>query len=251
LLTWRSRLLRATETNATHAHVNRSLLDEFSAVVAGLPSDVAFLQEVPPGWLRRLCRASGASGASALTSRNFPHFARAWLASVNPGLMASGEGGSNQLLVRPPWRLAAVERLTIARRPERRRMLLARLRHEGTAAEIAVANLHASTGDRVEEVLAAAERAVAWSGGLPLLFGGDLNLRPARAGDAFDRLERRLGLAPATGATAIDHLLVRGLAVVDPPRRLPAGEREVRDRRTGLALQLSDHSPVVATFEVE
>jgi endonuclease/exonuclease/phosphatase family metal-dependent hydrolase len=172
-------------------------------------------------------------------------------ARVNPDLMASGEGGSNQLLVRPPWRLAAIERLTVARRPERRRMLLARLRHPGSAVEIAVANLHASTGDRAEEVLAAAERAVAWSAGLPLLFGGDLNLRPARARDAFDRLERRFGLAPPTASGAIDHLLVRGLAVADPPRRLPPREREVRDRRTGLALQLSDHSPVVATFEVE
>ncbi|MFL5780140.1 MAG: endonuclease/exonuclease/phosphatase family protein [Thermoleophilaceae bacterium] len=251
LLTWRSRLLRATETNATHTHVNRSLVDEFSAVVAGLPWDIALLQEAPPGWLRGLSRASAASGASALTSRNWGHALRALAARVNPNLMASGEGGSNQLLVRPPWRIAAIERLTIARRPERRRMLLARLRHPQAAVEIAVANLHASTGDRAEEVLAAAERAVEWSAGLPLLFGGDLNLRPARARNAFDLLESRFGLAPATGATSIDHLLVRGLHVVDAPRPLPPAEREVRDRRSGLALQLSDHSPVVATFEVE
>jgi endonuclease/exonuclease/phosphatase family metal-dependent hydrolase len=251
LFSWRSRLLRVTETNATHAQVNRPLLQEFAAVVGGLPWDVALLQETPPGWLRRLCRAAGACGVSALTSRNFPHAALALLARLNPDLMASWSGGSNQLLARPTWRLAGVECMTIARRPERRRMLLARLRHEPSRRELAVANLHASTGDRAPEVLAAAERAVGWSDGLPLLFGGDLNLRPARAHGAFDELERRFGLAPATDAHAIDHLLVRGLVVADPPRRLPARERELPDRRTGLALQLSDHSPVVATFEVE
>jgi endonuclease/exonuclease/phosphatase family metal-dependent hydrolase len=251
LLTWRSRLLRVIETNATHAQVNRPLLDEFAAAVAGLPWDLALMQEAPPGWLRPLCRASGASGASALTSRNWGHALRKLAARANPDLIASGEGGSNQLLVRPPWRAVRVERVTIARVPERRRMLLARLRHSDTGREIAVANLHASTGDRAPEVLAAAERAVEWSGGLPLLFGGDLNLRPARARDAFARLEARFGLAPATAVDAIDHLMVRGLAVIEPPRRLRPREREVEDRDTGLALQLSDHSPVVAAFEVE
>jgi endonuclease/exonuclease/phosphatase (EEP) superfamily protein YafD len=129
-------------------------------------------------------------------------------------------------------------------------MLLVRLRHSA-GVEIAVANLHASTGDRASEVLAAAESAVGWSAGLPLLFGGDLNLRPSRAREAFAELEARFGIAPATGAHAIDHLLVRGLAVVEPPRELRPEEREVDDRATGLAIRLSDHSPVVATFEVE
>ena len=250
MLTLRSRVLRVTETNATHAQVNRPLFHEFAAVVARLPWDVALLQEAPPGWLRPLCRASDASGASALTSRNWGHALRALAARLNPDLVASAEGGSNQLLVRPPWRIEAVDRVTIARRPERRRMLLARLTHAG-GAEIAVANLHASTGDRADEVLSAAARAVDWSGGAPLLFGGDLNVRPRRRPEAFAELESRFGLAPPTAADAIDHLLVRGLAVVDPPRRLRPAEREVEDRATGRALQLSDHSPVVATFEVE
>jgi hypothetical protein len=84
-----------------------------------------------------------------------------------------------------------------------------------------------------------------------LIFGGDLNLRPARARAAFAELDERFGLAPATAADAIDHLLVRGLAVVEPPRRLRPEEREVEDPATGLAIRPSDHSPVVATFEVE
>jgi endonuclease/exonuclease/phosphatase family metal-dependent hydrolase len=250
LLTLRSRLLRVTETNATHAQVNRPLLEEFAVVLGRLPWDVGLLQETPPGWLRPLCGATAANGASALTSRNWGHALRALAARLNPDLVASGEGGSNQLLARRPWRIERVERVTIARRPERRRMVLARLRNAG-GAEIAVANLHASTGDRADEVLPAAARAVDWSAGVPLLFGGDLNVRPQRRREAFAELEARFGLAPATGAHAIDHLLVRGLAVVDEPRQLRPEEREVEDRATGLALQLSDHSPVVATFEVE
>jgi endonuclease/exonuclease/phosphatase family metal-dependent hydrolase len=251
LFTLRSRLLRATEANGRHAQVNRPLLDEFAAAVARLPWHVALLQETPPGWLRPLCRRARASGASALTSRNFPHFARALLGRLNPDLIRSAEGGSNQVLARAPWRLVQVERVTIARRPERRRMMLVRLRHSETGRELAVANLHASTGDRAPEVIAAAERAVAWSAGSPLLFGGDLNLRPARGRAAFAELEERFGLAPPTGAHAIDHLLVRGLAVAEPPRQVRPEEREVDDPVTGLAIRLSDHSPVVATFEVE
>ena len=218
--------------------------------MARLPWDVALLQEAPPGWLRPLSREAAASGASALTSRNFPHALRAWLARVNPDLVASAEGGSNQLLARSPWRVESVERVTIARRPERRRMMLVRLRRDA-GGDLAVANLHASTGDRAGEVLAAADRAVAWSAGAPLVFGGDLNLRPARAADAFAELRRRFGLAPPTGPHAIDHLLVRGLTVLEPPRQLAPAEREVRDAATGRAIRLSDHSPVVATFEVE
>jgi endonuclease/exonuclease/phosphatase family metal-dependent hydrolase len=249
LRTWRSRLLRITERYATHAQVNRPLRAEFAAVLAGLPWHVALLQEVPPRWLRPLSEAAGASGVSALTSRNLLHMARAALAWINPDLVASNEGGSNQVLVRPPWRIVRVTRETIARRPERRRMLLARLRHPD-GPELVVANLHASTGDPADEVIAAADRAVAWSAGAPLLFGGDLNLRPAQAADAFAELERGYGLVRPTAPDAIDHLLSRGLVVVEPPAPLPPPSREVRDA-DGRAIRLSDHSPVAATLEVE
>ena len=53
LSTWRSRLLRITERNATHAQVNRSLLEEFGRVLNGFEWDVALLQEAPPRWFRR------------------------------------------------------------------------------------------------------------------------------------------------------------------------------------------------------
>jgi endonuclease/exonuclease/phosphatase family metal-dependent hydrolase len=229
--------------------VNRPLRREFAALVAGLPWEVALLQEVPPGWLRPLAGAARASGASALTSRNFPHAARAALALLNPDLMASAEGGSNQLLVRAPWRIVDVARRTTAERPERRRMLLVRLRQAG-GPELVVANVHLSTGDPVEEALAAAEYALAWSDGTPLVLGGDLNLRPNRAPPVFAELERRHSLTGATAPDAIDHLLVRGLVPLQEPERLPPSAREVPGR-DGLAIRLSDHSPVAATFEVE
>jgi endonuclease/exonuclease/phosphatase family metal-dependent hydrolase len=249
LFTWRSRLFGTIERNATHAQVNRPLLPKFAATLARMPWELALLQETPPRWLRPLCEAASASGASALTSRNFPHLLRAGLARLNPDLIASNEGGSNQVLVRAPWRLGEVARETIARRPERRRMLLVRL-HEGGGRELAVANVHASVGGRADEVLAAAERAVEWAGAAPLVFGGDLNLRPDDAPEAFDVLDRRLGLRGIAARGAIDHLLVRGLAVHEFPRAIPPEGHQVPDTG-GRTIRLSDHSPVVAAFEVE
>ena len=249
LYTRRSRLLRVTERGESHAQVNRPLLSEFAGVLGGFDWEIALLQEAPPRWLRPLCAATRAGGVSALTSRNFGAGARTMIARRNPDLMASGEGGSNQLLVRPPWRVGAAERVTLTRRPERRRMLLARL--EGPGGTLAVANLHASAGDRVAaegEARFAVERAVAFAGHVPLLFGGDLNLRPAHSPALFRELEERFGLASPTAPGAIDHLLVRGLAVVAAPRALAAGRREVLDPATGLAVRLSDHAPVAAAF---
>src|SRR5919108_5974941 len=142
LLTWRSRLFRVTETNATHAQVNRPLNAEFATTLAGYEWDIALLQEAPPRWLGALARSAGArSAASALTAPNFGAPLRRWLADRNPDLMGSREGGSNQLLVRPPWRIVDARRLTLTRRPERRRLLWVRLAGPG-GAEVAVANMH-------------------------------------------------------------------------------------------------------------
>src|SRR5215213_9798381 len=81
LATWRSRLFRVTETNATHAQVNRPLRAEFTAVLAGFEWDVGLLQEAPPRWLDQLAHGtSAASAAAALTARNFGAPLRARLA---------------------------------------------------------------------------------------------------------------------------------------------------------------------------
>ncbi len=239
-------MLGVTERNASHAQVNRPLAGEFAGVLAGEDWHVALLQEAPPRWLRPLCRRCGAGGASALTSRNLGAVVRTWVAERNPDLTASNEGGSNQILVRAPWRLAGVRRLTLTHRPERRRLLWALL-ETGDGGALAVANMHLSTVPaRAErEVVIAAERAVEWSAGAPLVFGGDLNLRPESSPATFAALERRFGLTPPTGPRAIDHMLMSGLELEERPRALPAARREVHDD-DGLAIRLSDHAPVAA-----
>jgi hypothetical protein len=234
-----------TESDATHAQVNRSLRVEFAAMLASYEWDVALLQEAPPRWLSALARGARATAAaSALTARNLGAPLRAWLAERNPDLMGSWEGGSNQLLVRPPWRIEETRRLTLTRRPERRRMLWARLRGPDGAA-LAVANMHLSAWDSPKagrEAILAAEHAVAWAGEDPLVFGGDLN-----APNTFRDLRERFGLLPEPEPETIEHLLGRGVDVVEPPRPLPAEARELAGPG-GRQLRLSDHPPVIACF---
>jgi hypothetical protein len=119
-----------------------------------------------------------------------------------------------------------------------------------TATGLCVANLHA-TNDHpelaAEDVLEAAAAADRWAGEAPLLFGGDLNLRPAQDGWVFEELASRHGLRAPTDPDAIDHLLVRGMAIVSPAARWPAERRELDEG--GLRLRLSDHSGVEAVFD--
>ncbi|HEU4706636.1 MAG TPA: endonuclease/exonuclease/phosphatase family protein [Solirubrobacterales bacterium] len=248
LRTWRSRLLRFDERNETHVQVNRDLTAEFARLLASAEWDVALLQECPPRFAEPLARACGAEWQRALTSRNAFGVLRALLARQNPDLMASGEGGSNLTLVRVPGKLGGIaERRETAIHegaPERRSMAFAR-----TASGVCLANLHA-TNDRPrlaeEDVVRAARAASEWAGASPLVFGGDLNLRPGEQPGIFQRLRDEFGLAPATAPDAIDHLMCRGLELVEPPRRWPPEQRELSFE--GRALRLSDHPPVQATF---
>jgi endonuclease/exonuclease/phosphatase family metal-dependent hydrolase len=251
LFTLRSRLLRVTERNETHVQVNRSLVREFAASLADHEWDVALLQEAPPLWFRGFKRRTGASGARVFTSRNVVPPLQRLAAWANPDLIASWEGGSNQLLVREPGRVVEQRRMTLTLRPERRTMLWARVELPGSET-VCFANLHASAGlpqKATAEVLAAASAAIEWSHGDPLVFGGDLNLRPAREPFPFVELRERFGLGEPTGPNAIDHLLARGLELVEPPRRLPAEEREL-PQPDGRRLRLSDHAPVFARWDV-
>jgi endonuclease/exonuclease/phosphatase family metal-dependent hydrolase len=287
LFTWRSRVLRVTERDETHVQVNRDLRDEFCRVLAAADWDVALLQECPPRWCGPLAEACEAEPHMVLTSRNSLGALRALAAQLNPDLIASGEGGSNLTLVRNSFRCSLsthdvddahrkdgiVERreMTIHEgRPEQRTMAFTRVATgissgpaSATSSSLYIANLHA-TNDRPElarkDVLRAAEAASAWAGDAPLLFGGDLNLRPVESPAVFDELRERFGLAGPTAPDAIDHLLVRGLEVVELPHLWPPERRELhsgRRRRSsrrratseaGLALRLSDHAPVEASF---
>jgi endonuclease/exonuclease/phosphatase (EEP) superfamily protein YafD len=257
LRTWRSRLLRTTERGAAHAQVNRDLREQFGALIAAAEWDVALLQELPPRWAEALAKRCDADAHLVLTSRNVPLLgpAQGWIADLNPDLIASWEGGSNLTLARTigGGRPAIVERRrhTLARRPERRAMAFTRL-----SCGTCVANLHASGDHRLaaREVEAAARVALAWADSSPLLLGGDLNVRPARSRDLFERLGA-LGFTPPTGPDSIDHLLGHGLDRVSPARPWPPADREVPDPTAPsgsqpLPIRLSDHAPVAATFAI-
>jgi endonuclease/exonuclease/phosphatase family metal-dependent hydrolase len=266
LFTWRSRLLGIEERNETHVQVNRELVNEFAELLSGAEWDVALLQECPPRFASPLAEACGAETDRALTSRNSLSPLRTFVARRNPDLIASGEGGSNLTLVRSPFRCAlcgcephkahrkegVVERRELAiheGRPERRAMAFTRVAL-GEGVDLCIANLHA-TNDRPDlataNVLRAAEVATEWAEDSPLLFGGDLNLRPAESPDAFKALRERFGLEGAVHPRAIDHLLARNLEIVEPPSAWSPQRRELP--RGDLRLRLSDHTPVQARFK--
>lgn len=237
--------------SADHVAVNRVLRDEFATALARETWDIAFLQEAPPHWLRALATAVGASGSSALTSRNFGAFVRRRLAEWNPDRIASGEGGSNQILVRSGWRIRETRRLTLTLIPERRRLVWVCLAHPDHG-DLTAANLHATAhvpAAAARDTDRAARAACAWSADVPLVFGGDLNLRMSEVPDAFERLNAELGLTGARPGRAIDHLLVRGLDVRAVPTPLEPERRDVRDP-AGRVVRLSDHAPVVATYDI-
>ncbi|MEK6276399.1 MAG: endonuclease/exonuclease/phosphatase family protein [Actinomycetota bacterium] len=265
LYTWRSRLLKITERGDRYVQVNRNLFTEFSTELSRMEWDVALLQECPPHWAGPLAEALGAETHRVLTSRNWLPRLSAVIATLNPDLIASGEGGSNLTLLRGsllrPNETAVAERRELVireRHPERRTMAFTR-----TRAGLCVANLH-STNDRPElaseEVLKAATSAVEWAAGAPLLFGGDLNLRPAEHPEVFEELGGRFGLARPTAPDSIDHLLVRGVEVTEEPHHLPppevvrepatAGPLGLWGREAGRRIRLSDHTPVAAALEL-
>lgn len=249
LRTWRSRLLRCEERNATHIQVNRDLTEEFATLLSRAEWDVALLQECPPRFAEPLAQACGAEWHRALTSRNSLGPLRTLLARQNPDLIASGEGGSNLILARVPGKLGGIaERRQIAiheGEPERRSMAFVR-----TASGICVANLHATAHWpklAAEDVAKGARAALEWAGGSPLIFGGDFNLRPVKQPRIFEQLREEFGLGgPPTAPEAIDHIFCRGLEVLDPPEQWPPERRELP--LEGRALRLSDHAPVQARF---
>ena len=264
LFTWRSRLLKITERGPEYAQVNHNLFAEFATALSSMAWDVALLQESPPRWAPRLAESLGAETHMALTSRNWLPWLQGAIADFNPDLIASSEGGSNLTLLRGTLIGGADDPVAERRelvinegRPERRVMAFTR-----TAAGLCVANLHASTtqtGLAGSEVLQAAQTATEWAAGAPLLFGGDLNLRPAQHPDVFERLRDLHGLERPTAPGAIDHLLARGIQIVEPPVTLPhpevprdpsfRGPLGLWRREAGRRIRLSDHAPVGATYE--
>jgi endonuclease/exonuclease/phosphatase family metal-dependent hydrolase len=253
----RSLLFRKTVHNDTHVQVNRSLFEEFAALLASTRWDVCLLQEFPPRWADRLADECQASAFAALTSRNSLSPMRSLIAERNPDLMGSWEGGSNLTLVRLPWRI--VEGASVLLNPlhqrrlrERRRLALTRL-VDGQR-EVCVGNLHLSGGvpkQAAREARRAADIALEWARGVPVVLGGDFNVRPVSTG-VFDDLCDGAALCGTTKRDGIDHILASGLETIEPPAGWEP-ERHELDVLTGLErrrLRLSDHAPVEARFHV-
>jgi endonuclease/exonuclease/phosphatase family metal-dependent hydrolase len=243
LFTLRSKLLRITERDGAYVQVNRDLFDRFAALISAAEWDVLLLQECPPRWADPFAAISRARAHRVLTSRNWVPAVQGAIHRLAPDLAGSWEGGSNTTLVRE--RAIAERRELVIRpgHPERRAMAFTRL-DNGTC----IANFHATCDNyplAEEEIRLAAHTATEWAGDTPLIFGGDFNVRP-HSTDLYVELEQRFDLRSPTGPDAIDHLLVRGLEVQEPPRQWPAGAREIQ--WDGLTLRLSDHAPVEALF---
>jgi endonuclease/exonuclease/phosphatase family metal-dependent hydrolase len=248
--------------NGVHLQQNRSLEREFVDLIAGAAWSVCLLQEAPPAWGGALSSGSGAQLFRSLTSRNQLAPITRLIARWRPDLIGSWEGGSNMTLVRPPWQIVQGSARTLLLNPlsergtsERRRMSLVRLRPIGGGERdhVCVANLHAAATRRTAErqVRRAAETAVRWAGGAPLVFGGDFNLRP-RSSSVFAALERDFGLTGHTAPDEIDHLLNRGLETISHPAQWAAERRELEIpwKSGSRRITLSDHSPIEATFDV-
>ena len=254
--TARSLLLRATIHNDSHVQVNRSLFEEFASVLAGADWNVCMVQECPPHWAERLADECQAGVYRALTSRNWLAPLRRRVAQRNPDLMGSWEGGANLILARPPWQV--VEGASVLLNPfrerrlrERRRLALVRLVYDSR--EVCVGNVHLTAGApdaAAREAHRAAETALEWARGAPLVLGGDFNVRGTHP--IFGDLCSLVGLCGAANPHGIDHILSRGLDTVSPPLSW-APERRELDVLAGLErrrLRLSDHAPVEARFSL-
>jgi endonuclease/exonuclease/phosphatase family metal-dependent hydrolase len=199
----------------------RSLLNEFAAALDGWDWDVALLQEVPPWWPPMLARATAAQQRTQLTSRNWLLPLRRWISERNPDILKSNGGGSNAILMRGSEVLEhRAERLR--RWPEPRWV------HGVRLADVWAVNVHSHNRPEalaLADTRAAAEHAIRWAAGAPLIFGGDVNLR---------RPPELPGLVHL-GGNHVDHLYSDG--------RPAAGRREVLDRG-----HLSDHPPVAVTL---
>ncbi len=231
-----------------YEQVNWDLFDEFASIIAGASWDVAFFQEFPPSWKRKMAEACGADAHRALSGRNWLQPLTSIIGRRRPDLLGAWEGGSNTTLVRPEaGPITERKPIILTRCPELRVMALTRLE-----SGISLANFHVSTkpSSAEAELITAAERALDFAEGGPLVFGGDFNVRPGESA-IFDQLERRFGLAPPTAPDRLSHLLVRGLEVEEHPAAWPPEARDVVDPGTGLQIRLADHNPVEATFRRE
>ena len=199
----------------------RSLTREFADALAAWEWDVALLQEVPPWFPEPLAAAARAEPRLQLTSRNQLLPLTRAISLRNPDLLKSWGGGCNAILVRGEPILEH-RALRLRRRPE------ARWVHGVRLAGGWVVNVHshnhpeaAALADTQAAIAAARE----WAAGMPLVFGGDINLK---------RPPEFPGLVRVAG-NHVDHLFTDGRAAAGKPQAINRGV-------------LSDHPPVAVTL---
>jgi endonuclease/exonuclease/phosphatase family metal-dependent hydrolase len=205
----------------------RDLSAEFCAALAGWEWDVALLQEVPPWWPARLAAELGCEQRTVLTSRNALLGLRRRIAERAPDLIKSNGGGANAILARDD-RIVDDRAQRLCRWPERRWVHGVAL-----ACGVWVGNLHLTAGRpaaarRDLDEAARATRAWARERQLPIVLGGDFNLRTVTPD----------GLT-AVATRDVDHVLIG-----DGVRALGEAERLQRGR-------LSDHVPLAVDLAVE
>lgn len=242
VLTWNLKHGRAMPS------AGRDLLGEFTAALRDWEWDLALLQEVPPWWPAQLATSLGAQQRSVLTSRNAGLAMRRAIAVRWPDVIKSNGGGCNAILVRHGEPIAEHRTRRLCLLPERRWvhgvMLPARV--AGTAAGMSrrggdaggtggaldrgggvwFCNLH--TAANAAQGRLAAATALTWARGMPVVLGGDFNVR----GLTLEQFAH-------VGGHEVDHVFLHRLAAVGPGEVLARGA-------------LSDHAPVrVAVTQVE
>ena len=253
----------------------RAYLDEMVRLAAADRPDVLCLQEVPPWALRRLAEWSGMQAFGDVAHRPtlgpFPSTAAVGraLTAVHHGLLRSFLAGQANAVLLAPGIRAEERHLCVLNPPSFRRTHARRLRLEPLARlawgrerricqalrvtlpggrRAIVANLHATNFWR-DTRLPDAEvlRAASFTDGLakpdePVLLCGDFNSAVGRSRTLLELPGSEWGFSLPL-RRGIDHILVRGLRVVEGPARWP------NERRTLAGRMLSDHTPVEVRVE--
>jgi endonuclease/exonuclease/phosphatase family metal-dependent hydrolase len=225
---------------------------------------VVLLQELPVAALRWLEKWTGYRAFGAVAARpRLPAQLAYRLTERRPQLLRSAlEGQANAILVAAD--LAARDHTELVLNPRRfrerethrldltfaarfawaweRRVVHAVRVSLTESRSVVVANLHA-TSHRPDKRLADAEllRAATFADGVaergePVVLGGDFNVTVVSSTTLRQLATAEWGFSP--GGPGLDHLLVRGLEVVEPETPWPAERREHAGRL------MSDHAPV-------
>ncbi len=249
----------------TQPETDEGRLEDMVRLAASEDTDIALLQEVPVWALRELERWSGMKMFGVVAMRPYLGVLGRWTTRLaRQRLRSALTGQANAILVqarhgsvssaatsqlnprgmrRHVARSLNLDRGAIRHWAWNRRMCqVVRVDVRGTT--IVVANMHLTHFDprlAVEELARAEVFATGFAGpGVPILFGGDLNI-PGDEPELFEPLRSAGYTSPAA---SIDHLFGKRMALIAGPDALPDTIREHH------GVVLSDHPIIEATFEV-